>query len=314
MKRIIFTYLLATVTLMFSISISAVEPWVLVKLSVADLRSEPSHKAELASQATMGTPLKVIGRKGVWLEVVGPDNYRAWVNSSSVSLIHEDIFKAWRASRRVIAVNLFETHCYTNPNCSIPTCFVSDIVLGDIMVKISDKVVDGRLHIQLPDGREAWIDSCAVEDFDKWSRKPLVPAKLLEVAQSMYGQPYMWGGTSTKGVDCSGLVRVAYFANGILLQRDAYQQALAGKRILSADSLQTGDLLFFDNVGRGRVTHVGIYDKNGEYIHSSGLVGRNNLRPSSEKYIKSKVMGYVRIAGYENSNGIIRVAEHPWYF
>lgn len=304
----------AVLSVILSVSASDLKPWALVTLSVANLRAEPAHKSELVSQATMGTPLRIIGSSGVWFEVESPDGYHSWVNNSSVVTLSEDKFDTWRESKRVVATNLFETHCYRTADCQEPHCIVSDIVNGDIMQLLSEEEDHGRLHVQLPDGRRGWIESTKVEDFDKWSRQSFDVEKIITMAKSMMGQPYLWGGTSTKGVDCSGLVRICYFYNGLLLRRDASQQARTGEKIDSISKLKPGDLIFFDNVGRGRVTHVGIYDKDGEYIHSSGRVGRNSLLENSPVYLPSKIMGLVRIAGMEGSDGITPIALHPWYF
>ena len=124
-----------------------------------------------------------------------------------------------------------------------------------------------------------------------------------------------WGGTSTKVTDCSGLSKVSYFANGIILQRDASQQALTGLKIKGEDwqVAKLGDLLFFGNSETGRVTHVGIYLRDGKFIHCSGQVKINSLDPSAPDYLYS-ALSISRIDGQVGTTGITSVAKHPWYF
>ncbi len=140
--------------------------------------------------------------------------------------------------------------------------------------------------------------------------------KILTMAYSMEGQPYLWGGTSTKSLDCSGLSKVSYLSNGIMLMRDASQQARTGTRIEATDwrSCKPGDLLFFGNPDTGKVTHVAIYDHDGNYVHSSGRVKRNSVDPQSAAYLTTPFLHAVRIQGNEGSTGITRVIDHPWYF
>ena len=130
------------------------------------------------------------------------------------------------------------------------------------------------------------------------------------------GSGYLWGGTSTKVTDCSGLTKISYFSNAIILQRDASQQALTGLKIDTSkgwNKLQTGDLLFFGNAKTGRVTHVGLYLRDGNYIHCSGRVKINSLDPANATYLYSPLSAS-RIAGRVGSRGITAVKDHPWYF
>jgi cell wall-associated NlpC family hydrolase len=98
--------------------------------------------------------------------------------------------------------------------------------------------------------------------------------------------------------------------------RDASQQALTGTRIEAKDwrSCQPGDLLFFGNAKTRRVTHVAIYDSNGNYVHSSGRVKRNSIDPESPDYLTTPFLHAVRINGNIGTTGITYARNHPWYF
>ena len=172
------------------------------------------------------------------------------------------------------------------------------------------------MAIKLPDDRRAYVDVSDVAPIEEWAAQNFNPEKILDIAYSMEGTPYLWGGTSTKAIDCSGLAKVSYFANGIILMRDASQQALTGTRIEASDwpNCQAGDLLFFGNPSTRRVTHVAIYDNNGNYVHSSGRVKRNSVDPESSSYLKTPFLHAVRIAGNEETKGITRARNHNWYF
>ena len=150
---------------------------------------------------------------------------------------------------------------------------------------------------------------------EEWAAQEFNPETILDIAYSMEGTPYLWGGTSVKSLDCSGLAKTSYLANGLILMRDASQQALTGTRIEPENwrDCQAGDLLFF-GTRNGRVTHVAIYDHDGSYVHSSGRVKRNSVDPESDSYLSTPFLHAVRINGNQGTRGITRAAQHPWYF
>ncbi|MDE6301954.1 MAG: C40 family peptidase [Muribaculaceae bacterium] len=291
--------------------------WALVTIPVASMRTRGAHAGEMSTQAVMGMPLRIWDQRGEWYHAQTLDGYDAWVPTSSVQLLGLEEIEAWRANpRRMVVNSLWQIRAWQTPKTEKPTEVVTDLMLGSIVEAVAGvKPTDGRTLIQLPDGRRGWVDSEYLTPINEWADQPFNSDKILETAYSMEGSPYLWGGTSAKSVDCSGLVKVSYLNNGLVLMRDASQQARTGKR-LEADEwpeYQPGDLMFFGNSSTGRVTHVAIYDHDGRYIHSSGRVKRNSVDPESPDYLYSPLHS-VRIHGMEGTRGITRAIDHPWLF
>lgn len=301
-----------------SITILPYDGWAQVRLSVASLRTAGKHAAEMATQAVMGTPLRVLQKNKEWWRVQCPDGYIAWIPTSSVVKKSATDLKAWRAGHRFIVTSRDQIRVYNTPTSTDPRSVVSDLVNGCIVSSPASAphIRDGRLEIELPDGRRGYADASALSPIEEWAAQNFNANTILDMAYSLEGTPYLWGGTSSKSADCSGLAKVSYFANGIILLRDASQQARTGHRIEARDwrRCQPGDLLFFGNARTGKVTHVAIYDHGGNYVHSSGRVRRNSVDPESESYLTTPFLHAVRIAGMEETPGIIRARNHPWYF
>ncbi|MEG0253680.1 MAG: C40 family peptidase, partial [Muribaculaceae bacterium] len=240
--------------------------WALVSLPIAHLRTNPDHSAELTSQALMGTPIRILEKDDYWYRVQTPDNYISWVTSGSISRITDAEFNQWRKDKRYI-VTAKSSELISKPGMT--NDIVSDLVLGDILIYKGFK--DGILiKLATPDGREGYAKITEVKELSHWADQSFNPSLIEKTARNLMGSTYTWGGTSTKGVDCSGLSKTCYFANGIILQRDASQQTLYGTKLGAKEweQAQKGDLLFFGSA-TGRVTHVAIYLSDGKYIHSS---------------------------------------------
>ena len=287
--------------------IEASKQWALVKLSIATLRCEPKHSAEIATQCVMGTPLRVIEEVDDWLRVQCPDNYIAYVPESSVKFFSQQEFNAWKSNERYI-VTVYDDQLVSKPKGDET---VSDLVLGNILQFVSKK---GKwIELATPDGRTGWVNKSSVEQFDKWAKQNIDLNKIEKTARRMMGSSYLWGGTSTKVTDCSGLVKVSYFSNGIILQRDASQQALTGLKIDDWHNAKQCDLLFFGNSKTGRVTHVGLFLRDGKYIHCSGRVKINDLDPAASDYLYPP-LSISRIDGQIGTRGIQYVRDNNWYF
>lgn len=289
--------------------------WAVPRISVACIRTKPGHDAEMATQAIMGQPLRILDNKGSWYRVQTPDGYIGWVINTSIAHKTDAQMAQWRKAPRLVVTSPYQTRVWADKTTTSPRNVVSDLVLGNIL-EGDFNPKQKRIHVTLPDGRTGWVDTRDVTPVETWASQEFNPDLILDTAYSMEGTPYLWGGTSVKSLDCSGLAKVSYLANGIILMRDASQQALTGKRIEATDwpQCQAGDLLFFGNAKTGRVTHVAIYDHDGNYVHSSGRVKRNSVNPEAEGYLTTPFLNAVRINGNIGTPGITYVREHPWYF
>ena len=286
----------------------------LVTLSSVNLRLNPAHAAEMVSQALMGTPLRVLEQYEDWYHVQSPEGYLSWIDASAVVLKTKEDMDRWRDAQRYIFTD-YSGFVYAEPDKA--SAHISDLVLGSILELDPDQKSNRKfVAVQLPDGRKGYVCNDQIREFSDWADDPLDPEQLEKTARSMMGVPYLWGGTSVKGVDCSGMVKTAYWNSGIILIRDASQQALTGERFNGEEweTCQKGDLLFFGNVATGRITHVGMYLDNGRFIHSSGKVRVNSLDPDAEDFVGYPCLSISRIKNRIGTPGITRVSEHPWYF
>jgi hypothetical protein len=294
------------------------EPWGLVNVSVSNIRLFSSYDAEMVSQALMGTPLKILKKEKGWLLVQTPDLYLGWVNSDAVETKSLSEYDNWKSSSRLFYTGKIGD-IYADP---AELKVISDIVAGCI-VEIKGNPKRGY-DVQLPDGRLGFIPGEKGMLLGQLSAEAFLnPQNLVATAESFMGIPYLWGGTSSKGFDCSGFVKTIYYLNGVILSRDASQQFQHGMRLRLRresfpDSLKKGDLLFFGTGGRGRPspTHVGMYIGDSEFIHCSGMVKINSLdstRANFSRFRRDSFIGARRIIGAKYGPGIQPVSGHNWY-
>ena len=285
------------------------QPWALVKLSVASMRAQPRHAAEMATQAVMGTPLMLLEKEDGWYLAQTPEGYTSYVPANALTLLSDTQMARWRQAERHI-VTAYSSRLAQEPGGDET---VSDLVLGNILEYQSE--CGDWVKLATPDGRAGYAPRADVATIEQWAEQDFNPGLIEATARRMTGSPYLWGGTSTKATDCSGLVKICYYANGIILRRDASQQAQNGLRLASDQWRQArrGDLLFFGSK-TGRVTHVGIYLADGYYIHCSGQVKINSLDPASDLYLSTPFLSISRIDGQTGTNGVTAAKNHPWYF
>lgn len=273
--------------------------------SVINIRSQPKHSSELGTQGLLGMPLKVLDKKGDFYRVQTPDNYISWVDKGGITRMNKEIFDQWNFRKKIIFTKNFG-HVYAdkNENSSI----ISDISLGGIL---KYKSLDSNFYeVEYPDKRIGFIKKEEAINYESWIQN-LNPSKesIETIAKKMDGFPYLWGGTSTKGMDCSGFTKIVYFMNGFIIPRDASQQINAGKTVdkeLNFAGLEKGDLIFFGSKAtvekKQRVTHVGIWLGNNkmEFIHASGNVhigSMDDQQTNYDEFNKNRYLGGKRYLG-----------------
>lgn len=299
--------------------------WALVRVSVSNLRTRPGHSQELTSQVLMGTPLRILMREGSWYRIRTPEGYIAWVDAGAVHPLDREGLDRWNRGGRTMFVGDFGLLAESPGSESV----VSDISLGGI-VRAGERSGD-LVRASLPDGRAGWLpaeDLVPLEDLPSAQAPDGLPtaASLIALARTFMGRPYLWGGTSAHGVDCSGFMKTVFYRHGVVLSRDANQQVLHGREISFAEGwqdLRPGDLLFFGRAAteeRGeRVSHVGLYMGQGRFIHSAGSPARvtvNSLVESDPDYdegLREILLHVRRIGEVDGEAGPWSVANHPWY-
>ena len=290
-------------------------------LSVTNFRNSPSHSAEMDTQTLMGMPVRILEKRGSWWRVVTPEGYISWSNVGVQAMSKEE-YDAWNKADKII-ITIHYTLFREQPSATAG--IVMDGVWGNIVQAAGEQGV--YYKVVLPNGKTAFVPKSDAQKYNDWlkQRNPTA-ANIIATAKQFIGFPYLWGGTSIKAVDCSGFVKSCFYLNGVIVPRDASQQAQAGEEVdLSngLDKLQPGDLLYFGSkateTSRERVTHTAIYIGNGQFIHSASspasvvinslIKGQPDYSTTAESLIRSKRYTHL----IDKDKEIVSIKNHPWY-
>lgn len=267
----------------------SVEPECLgvVTLAALDVRRVPDHRAELGSQLLLGELVRILrrDRRGQWVRVQGlTDGYRGWVRTWGLREIDAAAGLSWRRRARARV-------------CSAHALVRTGPGYGGIVTPVfwHARLVPGRRRngwrgVELPDGRHGWIEARAIELV-----RPHRIA-LARLVRRLMGTPYLWGGRTPLGFDCSGFVQQVMAARNVSLPRDADDQRRAVRPLRPRERARVGDLVFF-GPRRGRLTHVGIMVGKGLYAHARGMVRINSLEQGHVLYdndLAAMLRGYGR--------------------
>lgn len=273
-----------------------------VETSTCYMRIAPDYESALETQELMGTIVEIVGESSYWREIVSPQPYKAWTTEKTLVEMTSEEIQEYKEAPKYMFAELYG-HIYMEPSEKSQT--ICDLVGGDVMRMVHKNgkaVIKGRwAMVMLPSGKTGWVQKSAVEELGERidirmgegsgnmiSRERM--EAIISSAHQLLGVPYLWGGMSAKGVDCSGLVRISAIMNGVLLPRNASQMIKCGIPV-QLDQLQRGDLVFFGTAASDekpmRVTHVGIYLGDNHIIHSSHLVRINSLDPKAPDYYEN---------------------------
>lgn len=263
---------------------SVVDAAAVVTAAIAPLLPEPRLTAARVSEVLHGETLDVLERREDWLRVKAPDGYVAWLPAGYVAAGPVDWAADWR--ERATARSLSADIVTAQGRRRLPT---------------GARVALKRGVVELADGQRGAVAAGSVRR-EQELRVEARHLALPELAQKWYGgAPYLWGGRTEWGIDCSGLVQSVYAARGVQLPRDSDQQFAQGREIPIATegAYEAGDLLFFAE--RGRVSHVALWAGAGRIVHSAlsrGGVGGDHLFGDEPRMrrLRENLVGVRRLA------------------
>jgi len=223
-------------------------------LAIIPLRSEPSDKSEIVSQVLFGEHFEILEQLNQWSKIkLQYDDYEGWVDSKQYQIISESVFNQLSEDAVVLNADLIEY--ITGPNnLLIP------IPLGSSLSFLSYAEINKDNF----DFEGTKISGTKTKDC------------IISTAFMYLNAPYLWGGKTPFGIDCSGFTQMVYKLNGYKLLRDASQQATQGEALSFIEESEPGDLAFFDNEA-GNIIHVGIIMENNYIIHASGKIRIDRL-------------------------------------
>jgi cell wall-associated NlpC family hydrolase len=252
--------LLLALVLMFSS-----QPRGVVVNPVANMYSAPREESDVVSQAIYGTNVVMEEEKQGWAKVRTADDYTGWMPLASLRPLSPSE-AAYASVGRVAQVESLFANLYREPDVTKHQPLLT-VPFETRLEAVSEQGgEEGRwLAVRLPDGRSAWVQRGDIT-FDA---KPLSIAQAIALSQRFLGLPYMWGGTSSFGYDCSGFVQMLVRRRGVIMPRDADLQAnWTGALPVKRKKLKPGDLLFFGESAE-KVTHTGMYIGHRKFVHAT---------------------------------------------
>ena len=249
--------------------------------SVATLRRRPTVTEEIVNQTLRGLPLEILKEERGFFLARTDDGYLGWISDDRIVWGGDSLRNAWNSTRLVVFTDI-EGVAYEKPSPKSQPVF--DVVLGN-RLKFAGKKRNW-IQVETPDGRAGFLPSRQLIELNEYLARPLTAEAVLKTARKLVGRPYMWGAASPKFLDCSGFTQTVFRDNGLILQRDASMQVNQGSEVDTTNfpsKLKPGDLLFF-SPRPDRITHVGIYIGDYQFIHSSSLVTIDSFNPKDKNY------------------------------
>lgn len=267
----------------------------LVTSAIGPMHAAPAINTTQISQTVLGQHLMVLRRQGRWLQCRSPDGYIGWMHAGYLALVGESDVRAWEIGTEGEAWISLGAELIGRDGET-----VIRLPWGARVVREAPDVV------RLPDGRRGRPVGELVSAALRPTRFPLDGEAIVRTSARWLGAPYVWGGITQAGVDCSGFVQALYRLHGMILPRDSDQQLRTGVGVDAADdfsNLLPGDLLFYAEES-DRCTHVTLSMGGSRIIHSSlgnGGVARNDLlgRRNYERELRGILLCVRRVIGME---------------
>lgn len=228
-------------------------------LSIVPCRKDTSDKSEMVTQLLFGEYFEITEEYKTWVRIrSGIDGYEGWIDVKQFQPVSKETYQLLKKHTPVYVSDILGVLTDETDNVSFP------VTIGSMLpfTKGKDIVIEKRKFS---------YQGNTLSPSGKVNR-----GKLVEDAFTFLNSPYLWGGRTPMGIDCSGFTQMVYRLNGISLLRDASQQVEQGEALSFPEEAQAGDLAFFDNE-EGNITHVGIVLDNGQIIHASGKVHVDKL-------------------------------------
>lgn len=231
-------------------------------LSVIPLRVNPSHSSEMVSQILFGELFEVTEKTGEWVKIKTQyDDYEGWLDEKQIVYV-DAVSQVGELNNRQTKITGRLNNKVFKESDNQPIYLPAGVILPDFS---SGKFTVAGHNYILTD-----IENAIAVNHENFQQE------VLAIAQQFLNTPYLWGGRTHFGIDCSGFSQTIYKIFGLKIKRDAWQQAEQGQSVNTLEQAQTGDLAFFDNE-KGRITHVGIMINNNKIIHASGRVKIDNI-------------------------------------
>lgn len=244
-------------------------PYGICRVAIAPIRAEASDRSEIFTQLLFGDAFEILERQEKWARIrTLYEDYEGWIDPKQLTAISAEEFKSWPEQKWIVGLDRLPKVIKSNgeeiflvPGCTLPNFKDLRLEFGGESYKFDGEAI-------LPDP-------------SKFSSE-------LESACKFYlNAPYLWGGRTPWGIDCSGLTQLVFKQFGIKILRDAAQQATQGETVDFLASAKPGDLAFFDNA-EGKIIHVGILLSTDRIIHASGRV---KIDPIDNQGIYSEELG-----------------------
>ncbi len=218
-------------------------------LNIVPVRLEAADTSEMVTQLLYGDHFKVLEKRKNWSKIrIAFDAYEGWLDNKQYLAIEENTYQQLEEQPGIFVSDLVE-FAVSNTNSLLPVCLGANIAAG----KLLEHHYEGRSLSGIKNR-----------------------TSVLETAMLYMNAPYLWGGKSPFGIDCSGLTQMVYKLNGYRLFRDASQQAKQGEALSFIEESTPADLAFFDN-NEGEIIHVGIIMPDNYIVHAHGKVRIDRL-------------------------------------